>query len=190
MSQDRVNRIVEEVLAGEFGFRSGSSSEHSLTAVTRKAVPAGRIALGADHGGFRLKETLARYLQDSGRKVCDLGTHGEDPVDYPDFALLVARAVASGKCDLGIMVDGAGIGSCMAANKVRGVRAAMCYDRATARNSREHNNANLLTLGGKMLSPDTAREIVEVWLATPFAGGRHWPRVNKIMRIENTGRPD
>lgn len=190
MSQDRVNRIVDEVLAGEFKFHPGASNEHALSEATRNAGSLKKIALGADHGGYRLKTVLAAFLEGRGLKVCDLGTDGEAAVDYPDFALKVARAVASGKCDAGIMIDGAGIGSCMAANKVRGVRAAMCYDLATARNSREHNHANLLTLGGKMLDEETAKKIVEAWLSTPFAGGRHWPRVNKIMMIEKTGRKD
>lgn len=190
MQQDRIDRIVGEVLSSEFDFRSAASNEHRLSGATEKASTPGRIALGADHGGWRMKEIIARHLRETGRRVHDFGTHGEAPVDYPDFALKVARAVASGRCDAGIMIDGAGIGSCMAANKVRGIRAAMCYDRATARNSREHNNANLLTLGGKMLEPDAVVEIVETWLSTPFAGGRHWPRVNKIMKAERNGRPD
>jgi len=186
MSQDRINRIVDEALARETAIQPGRSSEISLGEATENLGAMKKIALGSDHGGFQLKQALAVYLKEKGFRIYDLGTDSEQAVDYPDFALKVARAVASGKCDAGIMVDGAGIGSCMAANKVRGIRAAMCYDQATARNSREHNNANLLTLGGKMLDEDRAKEVVEVWLKTPFAGGRHWPRVNKIMRIENT----
>jgi ribose 5-phosphate isomerase B len=133
-----------------------------------------RVALGSDHGGFEAKEFLKQYLQTLGYMVEDVGTHSKDSVDYPDFALKVARKVASGDCERGIMVDGAGIGSCMVCNKVKGIRAALCYDQKTAVNSREHNNANVLTLAA----------IVKTWLATPFAGGRHWARVNKIMAVE------
>ena len=142
------------------------------------------IALGADHGGFQTKERLKKLLDELGYKHRDFGTFSEDAVDYPDLAHAVARAVADGGCDLGIIIDGAGIGSCMTANKVPGVRAAMCYDAATARNSREHNYANVLTLGGKMLSADQISEVVKTWLATPEGEARHGKRVAKIMAVE------
>jgi ribose 5-phosphate isomerase B len=114
----------------------------------------------------------------------DFGTSSAEPVDYPDYAEAVGNEVASGKAWLGIVLDSAGIGSAIAANKVPGVRAALCYDRATARSSREHNDANVLTLGAKLIAPEAAREIVALWLATPFAGGRHQRRVDKIRAIE------
>ncbi|MBS1788489.1 MAG: RpiB/LacA/LacB family sugar-phosphate isomerase [Acidobacteria bacterium] len=142
------------------------------------------IALGADHGGFPAKERLKTLLDQLGYKHRDFGTFSEDAVDYPDFAHAVARAVADHNCDLGIIIDGAGIGSCMTANKVPGVRAAMCYDAATARNSREHNYANVLTLGGKMLSADQISEIVKTWLVTAEGEARHGKRVAKIMAVE------
>ncbi len=142
------------------------------------------IALGADHGGFDMKEQLKQLLTELGYRQRDFGAFSTDPVDYPDQAHAVARAVADGVCDLGIIVDGAGIGSCMTANKVPGVRAALCYDEATARNSREHNYANILTLGGRMISPEQMRAIVQVWLATPEGEARHGKRVAKIMAIE------
>jgi ribose 5-phosphate isomerase B len=142
------------------------------------------VAIGADHGGFELKEHLKNYLRDWGYQFLDLGTHSAEAVDYPDFAEAVGNAVARGDAWLGVVLDSAGIGSSIAANKVPGVRAALCYDRATARNSREHNDANVLTLGAKLLAPETAREIVALWLATPFAGGRHQRRVDKIRAIE------
>ena len=142
------------------------------------------IALGADHGGFPTKERLKKLLEELGYKHRDFGTFSEDAVDYPDFAHAVARAVADGVCDLGIIIDGAGIGSCMTANKVPGVRAAMCYDAATARNSREHNYANVLTLGGKMLSAEQIAEVVKTWLATAEGETRHGKRVAKIMAVE------
>src|SRR5437867_1267646 len=144
-----------------------------------------KIAVGADHGGFEMKEELKKLLASVGCQVLDLGTHSTAPVDYPDFAEAVALAVARGSCDLGIVVDGAGIGSCMAANKVPGIRAAMCYDEASARNSREHNGANVLTLGGKLISNETMRKIVTSWLATELTEDRHRRRVDKITAIES-----
>ena len=142
------------------------------------------VALGADHGGFELKEDLKAYLKELGYRVQDVGTSSTQPVDYPDFALAVAQAVASGQAWRGIMVDGAGIGSCMAANKVPGVRAAMCYDLATAKNSREHNDANVLTLGGRLIAKYLARQIVKTFLETPVGEERHQKRVQKIIDIE------
>jgi ribose 5-phosphate isomerase B len=142
------------------------------------------VAIGADHGGFDLKQQLKAYLRDWGYQVLDLGTDSAEAVDYPDFAEAVGNSVARGEAWLGIVLDSAGIGSSIAANKVPGVRAALCYDRATARNSREHNDANVLTLGAKLIAPEAAREIVALWLATPFAGGRHQRRVDKIRSIE------
>jgi ribose 5-phosphate isomerase B len=142
------------------------------------------IAIGADHGGYELKEMLKGYLGELGYVVVDCGTDSTSSVDYPDFAFAVAQSVAKGHAWRGIVVDGAGIGSCMAANKVPGVRAAMCYDQATAFNSREHNDANVLTLGAGLIGPNLARQIIETWLETPFGGGRHARRVDKIMEIE------
>lgn len=143
-----------------------------------------KIVIGSDHGGFELKEDIKAYLGELGYECVDYGTHSKDPVDYPDFAFLVAEAVARGLFDRGIIVDGAGVGSAMAANKVPGVRCAACQDIYTARNSREHNDANVLALGDRVIGKGVAREIVKVWLTTEFAGGRHLRRVNKIMEIE------
>jgi ribose 5-phosphate isomerase B len=144
----------------------------------RSADP--RIAIGSDHGGFEMKEALKAFLEHRGIEYVDVGTHSADAVDYPDFAEAVARAVSLRKCDLGIMIDGAGIGSCMVANKIPGVRAAMCYDEASAQNSREHNGANVLTLGGKMISNEQMRNIVRVWLSSQLTEERHRRRVAKI----------
>ncbi len=143
------------------------------------------IAIGADHGGYQLKEQLKAMLETAefGYTVIDCGTHSTDSVDYPDYAYAVAQCVANGRSQFGIMIDGAGIGSCMAANKVPGVRAAMCYDQATAVNSKEHNNANVLTLGAGLIGPNLAKQIVTTWLNTEFGGGRHARRVNKIDDI-------
>ena len=152
---------------------------------SRSATPEKRaVALGADHGGYSLKENLKGYVAELGYDVVDCGTKGTDSVDYPDFAYAVAQLVSDGRAWRGIIVDGAGIGSCMAANKVPGVRAAMCYDHATAVNSREHNDANVLSLGGMLLGQNLARQIVKTWLETEFEGGRHARRVDKIMGIE------
>ena len=145
-----------------------------------KARRARRVAMGSDHGGFEMKEDLKKMVAELGFEVVDLGTTSTQPVDYPDFAQAVALSVGRGSSDLGIMIDGAGIGSCMVCNKVAGVRAAMCYDEASARNSREHNGANVLTLGGRMLPPEKARDIVRIWLGTELTEERHRKRVAKI----------
>jgi len=148
------------------------------------AAPGRIVAIGADHGGYALKEQLKGYLRDWGYIVLDLGTDSDAAVDYPDFAEAVANAVARGDAWRGVVLDSAGIGSSIAANKVPGVRAALCYDGATARNSREHNDANLLALGARMIPMEMVREILAVWLQAPFAGGRHQRRVDKIRAIE------
>ena len=148
------------------------------------AAPAKTVAIGSDHGGFRMKEELKPVLAELGLAIRDIGVAKEEPADYPDIAQQVAELVASGAAARGVIIDGAGIGSCMAANKVPGVRAALCYDKASARNSREHNDSNVLTLGGRLLTATQAEEVLRVWLATPFAGGRHAARVQKITRIE------
>lgn len=142
------------------------------------------VAIGADHGGFALKETLKAFLEEMSYTSLDCGAHSSDPVDYPDYALAVAELVSSGRAWRGIVVDGAGIGSCMAANKVPGVRAAMCYDQATAVNSREHNDANVLALGAGLIGVALAKQIAKTWLETDFGGGRHVRRVDKIAAIE------
>jgi len=145
-----------------------------------------QVALGSDHGGFEAKELLRSYLEGVGYRVVDVGTTSKDSVDYPDYALKVARRVADGSCDRGIMIDGAGIGSCMVCNKVRGIRAALCYDEKTIRNSREHNNANVLTLGGPLHNPEDLCAMARLWLETRFEGGRHWARINKMMAVERS----
>ena len=146
------------------------------------------VALGADHGGFALKEELKAYVRDWGYSPLDLGTSSAEAVDYPDFAEAVANAVARGDAWRGVVIDSAGIGSSIAANKVPGARAALCYDRATARNSREHNDANIISLGARLISAEAAREILAVWLETEFGGGRHQKRVDKIRAIEERHR--
>ena len=175
MDRDRVESVVREVLE--------SSQEDSATSVPPSSQ--GVIALGSDHGGFALKEVLKRYLtEELGLRVKDVGTTDETACDYPDFAHRVATAVASGECCRGIVVDGLGIGSSMAANRVPGVLAACCHDVKTVVNSREHNNANVLTMGSGVVGRGLARQMVRVWLATDFAGGRHERRVRKILDLE------
>lgn len=142
------------------------------------------IVIGADHGGYPLKEEIKKELKTWGYTVVDVGTNSSEAVDYPDFAYAVASAVASGQCKRGIMIDGAGIGSAMAANKVHGIRAAHCTNIFEVKNSREHNDANVLTLGAKVIGSGVAIEMVKVWLDTHFAGGRHQRRVEKIMQLE------
>jgi ribose 5-phosphate isomerase B len=152
--------------------------------VSLLAPPDKTVAIGADHGGFRLKEALKPVLTELGLEVRDVGVYEEKPADYPDLALKVGELVASGAVARGIVIDGAGIGSCMAANKIPGIRAALCYDKASARNSREHNDSNVLTLGARLLTETQAEEVLRTWIATRFAGGRHQARVDKIMAIE------
>lgn len=175
-SSEEIRSVVRQVLH--------SMETNDATPQQPLAAAEETIAVGADHGGFRLKDTLIAHLRDQGYLVEDCGTHGPTAVDYPDLAHAVARAVAEGRCRWGIVVDGAGIGSCMTANKVPGVRAALCYDVSSARNSREHNHANVLTLGAGLIGEGLARQIVDVWLQTPWGPGRHARRVEKILEIE------
>jgi ribose 5-phosphate isomerase B len=168
-------------VAADRGVRILELPEEQLSAL---APPHKTIALGADHGGFSLKEALKPLIESLGLTVRDVGVYDEKPADYPDLARKVAELVASGTAARGVMIDGAGIGSSIAANKVPGVRAALCYDKATARNSREHNDSNVLTLGAKLLTQTQAEEVLRTWLATSFAGGRHQARVQKILDIE------
>jgi len=143
------------------------------------------VALGADHAGFQLKEALKSWLIEHGYQVVDYGTHSSDSVDYPDYAVQVAEAVADRKVEAGVLVCGTGIGMAIAANKVPGVRAALCSDLYTARMSREHNDANVLALGGRLMGPEMAVDILRMWLEADFAEGRHRLRVDKIVELES-----
>jgi ribose 5-phosphate isomerase B len=176
----RINeKALVTPLASDLARARHITLERTRVSTGENRVPR-RIAIGADHGGFEMKEELKKVLDALGCQYQDFGTNSTSAVDYPDFAQAVALAVSRKTCDLGIMIDGAGIGSCMVANKIPGVRAAMCYDEASARNSREHNGANLLTLGGKAISNEKMREIVKVWLSTDLTEERHRRRVAKI----------
>lgn len=147
-----------------------------------------RVAIGADHGAYNAKEMLKIFLQNAGYSVYDAGTNNSTTkVDYPDFAVAVAKKVKSGECDRGIMLDAAGIGSSMVCNKVKGIRAALCWSNKTIINSREHNNANVLTMGTTLHTAGELCEMAKLWLETRFEGGRHWPRINKMMSVERMG---
>jgi ribose 5-phosphate isomerase B len=143
-----------------------------------------KIIIGSDHGGFHLKNELIEYLKGLGVEVSDYGCYSPDPVDYPDIALLVAQTVAVSIDTHGILIDGTGVASAIVANKIKGIRATPCTDEFTANSAREHNNSNLLTLGARVVGPGLAQNITKVWLETPFGGGRHEKRVNKIIDIE------
>ncbi|MEX1311631.1 MAG: ribose 5-phosphate isomerase B [Candidatus Sulfomarinibacteraceae bacterium] len=166
-----VTEVVDQVLAGVDGGEGVGADQ-------------GDVAVGCDHGGYRLKEAIKVQLGKRGCRVVDCGTSSTDSVDYPDFAHAVASKVADGSCSAGIIIDGAGIGSAMVANKVPGVRAALCYDISSARNSREHNHANVLTLGAGLIGANLAAQIVDVWLDTAWGPGRHADRVAKITAVE------
>ncbi len=195
ISNEEIHEIVQRTVKRTLGMQSDRQNppqtsepspkeQHITKAEDSQRKEKQIVAIGADHGGITLKEILKKELIENGFDVLDCGTHTRDSVDYPDFARAVAELVASGQVWRGVVIDGAGIGSCMAANKVPGVRAAMCYDYATAVNSREHNNANLLTLGAGLIGTNLAKQILITWLSTEFGGGRHARRVDKIMEIE------
>jgi len=196
-SEDEVRKLVREAVERALGSEPGKpaaaapAASQPAPAAASKPAPASapgaakRVAIGADHGGFELKEVLRRAIaEDLGWEVHDCGTHSTDAVDYPDLAAAVAREVASGRAARGIVVDSAGIGSAMAANKIPGVRCALCHDDVTVVNAREHNDANVLSLGAKVVHRGAALRLVRLFLTTQFAGGRHERRVKKIMALE------
>jgi ribose 5-phosphate isomerase B len=186
-----IHQMVQRVLAQVLGL-SRPSATPVPPPVTAEATPGNApqvqgkkvVAIGSDHGGFELKEILKPALNELGFDVRDVGCYNKGAVDYPDFAHEVARLVSVGKAWRGIMIDGAGIGSCIVANKLPGVRAGMAYDYSTAVNSREHNDTNVLTLGAGLIGVNLAKQIVKVWLTTEFGGGRHAGRVERITAVE------
>ena len=192
LSESEIRDIVRRVVEGALEPASERTVHPPAEAPAESPRPAAEatgpdgIAIGADHGGFQLKQDLIAKLQEAGHDVVDCGTYGPDSVDYPDFAHTVARRVADGSCRWGIVVDGAGIGSAMVANKVPGVRAALCYDLSSARNSREHNHANVLTLGAGLIGSALAWQIVQEWLSVPWGPDRHARRVAMITDIERS----
>ena len=187
-SEEDVHNLVERIIDGVVAAEGSKLVDSPVPSQREQNAGRGsgenRIAVGADHGGYPLKEGIVFKLREAGYDVTDCGTDSHDSVDYPDLALAVAEKVASGECLWGIVIDGAGIGSAMVANKVPGVRAALCYDISSARNSREHNHANVLTLGAGLIGDGLAWQIVEAWLNVEWGGGRHARRVAKIEAIE------
>ncbi len=183
-----VRAIVQRIVDGLFDPDSPSDEAQPTDVSPQPTAPSTSgittIAVGADHGGYALKERLAFRLKEQGYTVVDCGTDSSESVDYPEFAVAVARKVSAGEADVGIMVDGAGIGSAMAANKVPGVRAALCYDVSTARNAREHNHANVVTLGAGLIGDGLAWQIVQEFLATPYGPDRHARRVAMIDALD------
>ena len=191
--RDLVRRVVEATLDGGTpaaaanvaGSGAAAPGAPALAVAAPRPGPGAiAVAIGADHGGWQLKDVIGRTLAEAGYAVHDCGTNGPEAVDYPDIAHAVARLVADGTCRWGIILDGAGIGSSIVANKVPGVRAAVCHDLSSARNSREHNHANVLTLGARFVGEGLAIEIVRAWLGTDWAPGRHAARVEKITDVE------
>ncbi len=181
LDRKRVEDAVREVLRE----RERTATETPAAAVVPASDDGRTVAIGSDHGGFAMKEMLKEYLvEELACVVKDVGPATDTSCDYPDFAVKVAEAVASGECSRGIMIDGAGIGSSMAANRIPGVLAACCHDVRTVVNSREHNAANVLTLGAGVVGRGLARQMVRTWLRTPFGGGRHERRVRKILDLE------
>jgi ribose 5-phosphate isomerase B len=181
-TEAEIRQVVSRVVAGLNAEQPAASAASMPAPKSDDGLPT--IAIGCDHGGYPLKEKIGFRLKEQGYQVTDCGTHTAESVDYPDFARAVAELVSTGATTYGIIIDGAGIGSAITANKVPGVRAALCYDISSARNSREHNHANVLTLGAGLIGANLAQQIVETWLATPWAPGRHADRVDKITAIE------
>ena len=160
-------------------------SEITHSSDTGNSTSGKRIIIGGDHTGFRIKNILIKYLIEKGYQITDAGTFDEKPCDYPDYAKIVAKSISSGESDFGILIDASGIPSAIAANKIKGIRAATCYNAFSARSSRAHNNANVLVVGAKALGEETIKLIVDEWLSTKFEGGRHQKRLDKISDIEN-----
>jgi ribose 5-phosphate isomerase B len=187
----QIKQIVERVLEQVMGLTQQRSNvkdnppvKESLPKSDPQTGTRKVVAIGADHGGLDLKESLKTELSGMGLDVNDVGTYSKAAVDYPDYAHEVAKLISSGKAWRGIMIDGAGIGSCIVANKVPGVRAGMAYDYSSAVNSREHNDTNVLTLGAGLIGLNLAKQIVRIWLTTEFGGDRHARRVEKITSVE------
>jgi len=187
----QIQQIVQRVLKQVMGLSQQGVVPVDIPSAAETAPRSGSqtgvrkvVAIGADHGGFELKEILKADLSGMGLDVNDVGTYSKAAVDYPDYAHEVAKLVSSGKAWRGVMIDGAGIGSCIVANKVPGVRAGMAYDFSSAVNSREHNNTNVLTLGAGLIGVNLAKQIVKTWLSTEFSGERHARRVEKISVVE------
>jgi ribose 5-phosphate isomerase B len=187
LDESEIHKIVENVLQQTLGTVNQpvtssvpATKENPATTSSPKKI----VVIGSDHGGYELKEILKPEIITQGFEVVDVGTKNKDAVDYPDYAHQVARMVIAGKAWRGIMIDGAGVGSCIVANKVPGIRAGMAYDYSSAVNSREHNDTNVLTLGAGLIGVNLAKLIVKTWLSTEFGGSRHTRRIEKIIAVE------
>lgn len=179
-AKDRIKDSVIKVITKEEAERIASEDPGIIKTLISKSV-----AIGGDHTGFKLKSIIAKILTDKGFKVTDVGTFDEKSCDYPDFAYAVAKKVKERSVDWGVIIDATGNPSAITANKLKGIRAATCYNEFTARSAREHNNANIMVLGAKAIGEETAKSILEAWLSTNFGGGRHQRRLDKITKIEN-----
>ena len=175
-------KITETEHTPPMSLDNGKVRESEMTSETSRKGKV--VVFGSDHGGYQLKEMLKKYAEELGYVIMDVGTSNEEPCDYPDFAYAVAKAVSVGEAWRGVMVDGAGVGSCVVANKVPRIRAACCHNEFVARNAREHNDANVLTLGSRATGSEVSKEIMRIWLETWFSGGRHKHRVEKITDVE------
>ena len=179
-ANDRIKQLGIKIISKEEAERINASDPGIIKSLVSKSV-----AIGSDHTGFKLKSVLSKILTDKGFKLADVGTYDEKSCDYPDFAFAVAKKVKERSVDWGIVIDATGIPSAITANKLKGIRAATCYNEFSARSAREHNNANILVIGAKAIGEETAKSILEAWLTTNFGGGRHQRRLDKITQIEN-----
>ena len=179
-AKDRIKQLGIKIISKEEAERINASDPGVIKSLISKSV-----AIGGDHTGFKLKSILSKILTDKGFKLTDVGTFDEKSCDYPDFAYAVAKKVKERSVDWGIIIDATGIPSAITANKLKGIRAATCYNEFSARSAREHNNANILVIGARAIGEETAKSILEVWLTTSFGGGRHQRRLDKITQIEN-----
>jgi ribose 5-phosphate isomerase B len=190
MDEDLTRRVAEkvkEVLGEKDAVRLEARAPRPEEKLPAGKGPTLKVAIGSDHRGYTLKTQLAEYMAELGHQVVDCGMVEGEPRDYPDIALSVAEKVARGICDRGVLIDMVGVGSAIAANKIKGIRAGTCYDVEAARSSRLHNDANVLVLGSSFVNRGLARRMVRIWLETPFEGGRHQKRVDKITRLEREG---
>jgi ribose 5-phosphate isomerase B len=188
-----IGRVTGLLLSDEWAlcgslFSHGGTREGIFFFLTNKKGYGIMIAVGCDHGGFALKKYLVKYLEEHHIRYKDFGTFDDKPFDYPDAALPVAKAVAAGECERGVLLCGTGVGMSIAANKVDGIRASLCHDVFTAKMTRKHNDSNILTCGERVIGPGLFLEILDAYLTTPFEGGRHAVRVDKITAIEKARR--
>jgi ribose 5-phosphate isomerase B len=180
LAADRIKTLKFTILEQNI-----SSSENNHETIANNSILGNKAILGSDHTGFKLKNILIKYLSERGYRICDAGTFSEQSCDYPDYAKIVANSVSKGENDFGVLLDATGIPSSITANKIKGIRAATCYNTFSARSARAHNNANIIVIGAKSLGEESIKLILDEWLKTKFEGGRHQNRLDKINDIEN-----